>query len=850
VERAGLDWWAFQPVVRPALPEVEGRKTLGAIDALVRARLAEREMEPAPSADRRTLIKRLYFDLSGLVPTAGEIEIFVNDEAVDAVANLVDGLLASERFGERWGRHWLDVVRYAETNGYERDAVKPNLWKYRDWVIRAFNEDMPYDQFVREQLAGDEIAGRDESSVIATGMLCAGTWNDEPNDAQDYMYERLEDMVDVVTTAFLGVTVKCARCHDHKFDPIPQRDYYRIAAVFWPGAVEARDRALMGGPTAKELGIEGVFGWTDIRRNPPPLHLLVNGEAQRKGEIVEPGVLSLVPLLDKAMVEAPESSKTTQRRAQLAEFIVDRRNPLTARVMVNRIWQHLFGRGILRTPNNFGFKASPPTHPELLDWLAAEFLEGDWKVKGLIREIVLSETYRQSSVHPRETEYALMDASNALLWKMNRRRRDAEGLRDAMLQAAGNLNLKMGGPSFYPEMAPEALEGFSRKGSAWKVSGLEERRRRSVYMVSKRHLLLPLMTAFDFPNSEKPCGRRDVTTVAPQALAMLNNHFVHAQSESLAKRVLESDPESSAALRMAWRQVLGRDPGGEELVRVRRHYEDQGAHFRALDKAPKIVAFIPVEGRALWLRADRGTSLDAEGRVWSWADPSARSLGASQPDARRRPLLVAKALHGKPVIRFHGARQFLQLGAQIVHSQDCTIIAVAKEQGDQTGHRSLFSNWNGAAGNSVNSLFLGLTGQGTVRFSDNFRSEQVIGNPREPFVLAASTGRRGTRILHNGVLIGNRSTALANRNLAGPYVIGQQGNIDGEYWKGDLAELLVYDRQLSEDELRGAAISLAEKYGIVLGAGIMSAPERSPEFLALASVCHVLLNTNEFLYVD
>jgi hypothetical protein len=212
--------------------------------------------------------------------------------------------------------------------------------------------------------------------------------------------------------------------------------------------------------------------------------------------------------------------------------------------------------------------------------------------------------------------------------------------------------------------------------------------------------------------------------------------------------------------------------------------------------------------------------------------------------------LVAKALHGKPVIRFHGARQFLQLGAQIVHSQDCTIIAVAKEQGDQTGHRSLFSNWNGAAGNSVNSLFLGLTGQGTVRFSDNFRSEQVIGNPREPFVLAASTGRRGTRILHNGVLIGNRSTALANRNLAGPYVIGQQGNIDGEYWKGDLAELLVYDRQLSEDDLRGAAISLAEKYGIVLGAGIMSAPERSPEFLALASVCHVLLNTNEFLYVD
>ncbi|MFP6857731.1 MAG: DUF1549 and DUF1553 domain-containing protein [Roseibacillus sp.] len=596
--RAGLDWWAFQPVGRPTVPAGNGQGEWSSIDAFVRARLAKEGLEHSPPADRPTLIKRLHFDLTGIPPTAEEVEQFVQAPPPDAYAQLVDRLLASERFGERWARHWLDVVRYAETNGYERDAVKPNIWKYRDWVIGAFNEDMPYDQFVREQLAGDETPGRTVNSVIATGMLRAGTWNDEPNDPHDYKFERLEDMVDVVTTAFLGLTVKCARCHDHKFDPIPQRDYYRVAAAFWPGAIEPRDRKLMGGPTEKELGVKEVFGWTDVRRDPPPLHLLLNGDARRKGEVVDPGVLFLVPVLDKPMKRPPKEAKTSQRRLQFAEFIVDKRNPLTARVMVNRIWQVLFGNGIVGTPNNFGFKASPPSHPELLDWLAADFMEGDWKIKRVVRQIVLSETYRQSSVHPREENYAQRDPGNQLLWKGNRRRADAEALRDAMLFASGELSLKMGGPSFYPEMAPEVLQGFSRKGNAWKASALDERRRRSVYMVSKRHLLLPLMTAFDFPNSEKPCGKRDVTTVAPQALALMNNHFVHGRSEALAQRVSEKSSHPNEALRIAWRTVLAREPKQAELSGTRAHYEAQLVHFQgvreAAERTPAFLALASV----------------------------------------------------------------------------------------------------------------------------------------------------------------------------------------------------------------------------------------------------------------
>ena len=293
--RAGRDWWSLQPIRRPAIPALSpGEHAESPIDAFILQGLKQHGLSMAPPADRRTLIRRVSFDLLGLPPTFDEIESFAADPSPDAYEKLVDRLLASPHYGERWGRYWLDVVRYAETCGYERDQPKPDAWKYRDWVVRALNDDKPFDRFVLEQLAGDELPDRSEPTVVATGFLRLGTWNDEPNDPQEYKYERLEDMVHATSTAFLGMTVKCARCHDHKFDPIRQTDYYRMAAAFWAGSIEPGPRELLGGPTPKTLGHD-VLGWTDRGREVPPLHLLKKGDPNRPGPVVEPGHQSMLP---------------------------------------------------------------------------------------------------------------------------------------------------------------------------------------------------------------------------------------------------------------------------------------------------------------------------------------------------------------------------------------------------------------------------------------------------------------------------------------------------------------------------------------------------------------------------
>ncbi len=577
--RAGTDWWSLQPPQRPPVPQVAGQtQTANPIDAFVFSRLEAAGMTPAPPADRRALIRRVYSDLIGLPPTSNEINAFVQDDSADAYERLIDRLLASAHYGERWARHWLDVVRFAETCGYERDQLKPNIWRYRDWVIKSLNDDMPYDQFVTWQLAGDEIDQPSEQSVIATGMIRAGTWNDEPNDPQDYLYERLEDMVHVTTSAFLGLTVKCARCHDHKFDPIKQTDYYRTAALFWGGYIGQEN---LGGPNDEQLGYD-VCGWTDKSNRPPPIRLLINGERHSPGEVVEPGFLSSIAALDQPLKPPPAKSKTTHRRKQFANWITNPANPLTARVLVNRLWLNHFGEGIVRTPNNFGFKSDPPTHPELLDWLASEFMAGGWRIKPLHKLIMMSSTYRQASVHPQHQQYAERDFTNRLWWRFNRRRLDAESLRDAVLTVCGTLNSTMGGPSFVPQMSDEALEGLSRKGNQWKESSSEERSRRSVYMMTKRQRILPMMTAFDFCDSTRPCGKRDVTTVAPQALAMLNNHFIHQQSDSLANRIAsEAGDEIGKRVELAWQYVLGREPREEETAMAVQHLREQSERFRA-----------------------------------------------------------------------------------------------------------------------------------------------------------------------------------------------------------------------------------------------------------------------------
>lgn len=578
--RAGRDWWSLQPIQRPKVPKLNSdRQPTNPIDAFILARLEKNQLAPAPTADKRTLIRRLYYDLIGLPPTMTQVKRFENDSSPQAWEKVIDQLLDSPQYGERWARYWLDLVRYADTSGYERDQEKPFAWKYRDWVVESLNTDLPYNQFIIEQLAGDEISNRSKRSVIATGFLRLGTWNDEPNDPLDYQYDRLEDLVHTTSSAFLGITVKCARCHAHKFDPITQEDYYRMASVFWAGPIAPRGRDLLGGPNSDELGFADVLGWTDLKSPPRPLHLLKNGEREHPLYDVKPASLSMIPALERPFSPQPKGTKTSHRRLQLARWITNPDHPLTARVFVNRLWLHHFGEGIVRSPNNFGFLADPPTHPELLDWLAAEFTSSGWTIKRMHKLILTSKTWQQSSLHPQFQEYKKQDASNRLWWRAERRRLDAEALRDSMLATTGELDLKAGGPGFRLTISAKALQGLSKKSAAWKASPPEEQNRRSLYMYSKRGLLPPMMTTFDLCNPTQSCGKRDITTVPTQALAMMNNQFVHLRSEMLARKISAENIKPQAQVQQLWRRVYSRDPSHHELDLAIQHLETQLQRF-------------------------------------------------------------------------------------------------------------------------------------------------------------------------------------------------------------------------------------------------------------------------------
>lgn len=423
-------------------------------------------------------------------------------------------------------------------------------------------------------------------SLTATGFLRLGTWNDEPNDPQDYLYERLEDMVHATTSAFLGLTVKCARCHDHKFDPIPQHDYYRVASVFWAGPIHPRSSKLLGGPSADELGATDIFGWTDLSPSPKPLRVLKYGDRHQPLHAAVPGPPSFAPSLFADFADPPKGSKTSYRRRQLAEWITRPDNPLTARVCVNRIWQHHFGEALVRSPNNFGFKGEQPTHPKLLDWLAAELVDSGWSMKHIHRLILTSYTWQQSSVHPKENEYTQRDSGNRLWWRANRRRLDAEALRDSLLCVSCEINLsKFGGEGFKPVISQEALEGLSKKGSGRVPSPKNERFRRSLYIYVSRSLMPPMMNTFDQCDTTLPCAQRDVTTAPTQALAMLNNAFVHQRSEALAARILSMTDSVDRQITLAWNLALGRSPVEVEHDLARRHLAVQQQRFLTLSKS-------------------------------------------------------------------------------------------------------------------------------------------------------------------------------------------------------------------------------------------------------------------------
>ncbi len=651
-------WWAFGAVKSTSVPIPKGPTPSNPIDAFIRARLDTQGLIPNPEAQPAELIRRLWFDLVGLPPTAEAVARFERDPSPIAWNREVDALLASPRYGERWGRHWLDVARFAQSNGYERDAEKAESWRYRDYVIRAFNQDTSYDRFIREQLAGDEIGDelREadgsvgqawQDGVIATGFLRLGVHDDEPDDRLQAEFDELDDMVSTSGAAFLGLTVGCARCHDHKFDPIPQEDYYSLLSVFRPlrtgetgahgldsplfaplagpeqitawraeqqrqkEALEAEKAAATEESTRKSLAdrIAALqkrvppFDWALAARervdSTPDVHVLARGNPRSPGAPVVPGTLraaggGTLSVQKPTQTASGTSRSTSGRRKALADWIASPSNPLTARVMVNRVWHHHFGRGLVRTTTDFGRVGSVPSHPELLDWLAADFMRNGWSVKALHRRILTSATWKQSSATT-SPEALAKDPGNELLWRQNLRRLDAESLRDSLLAISGELNLDAGGRGFFPSLSGEVLAGGSRPGTDWEVSSAGARARRSVYAYVRRTSMVPLFETFDYNNATSPLGERPTTTVPTQALMLLNDTFVHEQAAALASAVIQEsgDATSTAVLGRIWNRATGRRPRPEEVEALDRFLDRQESLWRQLAERLVVIPDVP-----------------------------------------------------------------------------------------------------------------------------------------------------------------------------------------------------------------------------------------------------------------
>lgn len=651
ITEADRQHWAFRPVQRMEPPEIEqeGGGMLHPIDRFIMAKLEEAGLQPSTPASRETLIRRITFDLIGLPPTPQEIDAYMQDTSPHAYEQLIDRLLDSPHYGERWGRHWLDLARFAETDGFEHDAVRPHSWRYRDYVIQSFNQDKPYDRFIREQIAGDQFWPDDPVALTATAFNLLGPDMVDSSDQVQRRHNTLNDMTDTTALAFLGLTMGCARCHDHKFEPISQKDYYSLQAFFTPAkferarpiptpevraAYEAGMKQYHAHPKVMELATleapvrERIFERKLAKLSPEAqaahrtaaekrdaeqenlvletadkvkisekdLSAAFDGEAKEhrkklldevkqvpkpapmpatmallagdgpepktrvlnRGEYSQPGdeVQAGFPAVLQGNSSSPTPAKTSQRTA-LADWIASPANPLTARVMVNRIWQHHFGRGLVNTPSEFGTHGQKPTHPELLDWLADQFVTNEWSIKTMHRLMLTSATYRQSSANPKH-----VDPENMLYSRMNRLRLEGEVIRDSLLSISGKLNPQLAGPGVFPPIPKELFEGSM---GGWNPNDRErDHSRRSIYIFARRNLRFPFLEVFDAPDSNLSCPQREKSTTAPQSLALLNADEVLKASQATAARLMREADTEEERIALACRYVLGRGPTAEE----------------------------------------------------------------------------------------------------------------------------------------------------------------------------------------------------------------------------------------------------------------------------------------------
>ncbi|MSO23648.1 MAG: DUF1553 domain-containing protein [Acidobacteria bacterium] len=684
-------WWSFVKPVRPAVPQVKNAAWVkNPIDAFVLAALEAKGLQPAPRASRHMLIRRVYFDLIGLPPRPEDVQAFESDPSADAYERLINRLLDSERYGERWARHWRDVARFADSDGYEYDRIRHNAWRYRDYVIRAFNQDKPYNRFILEQLAGDELPDRNYDSLAALGFFRNGPFIGDMVLMQNEMtrQDELDYIVSTTSAAFFGVTMGCARCHNHKYHPLAQKDYYRMVSVFAPSVwtniplapahvVEEYDKQVFGidrqvdkltqkirllhtpardrlvearykelpeplqlavktepakrteaqkrqasqviatvGVTEAELvaalspehrkkteelkqqiaalekskppALPSAMAITDPTPSPANSYFLHRGSTLSKGSAIEPGPPLVLSASAREVVfpkPAPQA-KTTGRRLALAQWLASDTNPLTARVIVNRIWQHHFGKGIVETPNDFGRMGAAPSHPALLDWLATEFVCQEWSVKAMHRLLLTSSTYQQASNFTSVVNQK-KNPQNQLLWKIPLQRLEGEIIRDSILAVIGALNLKAGGTGVFPEVDPGLIEGSPAETGQyqrWPVTkDGPDLWRRSVYVTQMRTVTAPIMDLFDPPDVVSSCPKRNTTTVAPQALQLLNNKFVMGQSTLFVERLRnEMGRDTVQQIRRAFRLSYGRPPNAKELEASQGFLKKQATYHQAL----------------------------------------------------------------------------------------------------------------------------------------------------------------------------------------------------------------------------------------------------------------------------
>jgi len=941
--QADREWWAFQPIHKVALPAVEdpGFKIASPIDSFISARLLQENLKQSPQAGRPELARRIYFDLHGLPPTPEELESFEEDAQPDAVKRLIDRLLDSPRYGERWAQHWLDLARYGESDGYRQDAYRPDAWRYREYVVRSLNDDKPYDRFVREQLAGDELDRDNPDALIATSLLRQTAYEYNQRDAEGQRTTILNEVTDSMGELFLGLSFACARCHDHKFDPIPQKDYYRLQAFFapmiwrddlplaslaekrayeeqlrvWETAAEApRKRladalrpkldklmqdavkkfpdevqAMVNRPEEEKTAYEKQISYfvrrqgieeqaklspsklkgaeraaaddarvqlrlfdslkpkplplafvvTDVGRDSPPTTLMT-GEGEE--QTIAPGFLSILDPAD-AKITPPDDIESTGRRTSLANWITDRSNPLAARVIVNRVWQYHFARGLVATSSDFGRLGEKPSHPELLDWLAHEFVANGWSLKWLHRTIMNSATYLQTARTPPGEAALRKDPENRWLWRMNPRRLDAEQARDALLAISGELDSTSNGP------------------------GVESRRPvRALFTRKIRNSQDDFLRMFDAPNGFQSTAQRDATNTALQSLLMINGDWPLQRARALAARLLrEVGPVPARLVPRAFELAYARAPGKREVAAATAFLHAQ-ANLPGRDS-----------------RTPRKVPVPAE------------PLVDARPFFGRHPLGGAKAVTFRP----GGTFEKLRVQTGDIEGESFTVEAVIYLDSlyPDAAVRTIASRWNNdktsrgwafgvtstASKYQPNNLIMQLCGDGAR--ADNIY-EVAASNIRIPlktpyYVAAVVSNRPAADHASGGSVtfyaknladpLAALETAAVAHPVAGGYVnherrlyIGGRDNDPRSLWDGAVSRVTVTRKALAEDDLlvtrpqggggclfdaQAESIKSTSEPLFIWENAAAKSLDSSVELEALTDFCHALINSNEFLYL-